>query len=88
MTSISKPAGSDPKNQLRRLIGRFVTHSAQHVIVAPVEPGGVAEAGPVDDYGTECSVVESPARLEAAAALVAACPCDAGCPACWRPCMR
>ncbi len=68
MTSISKPAGSDPKNQLRRLIGRFVTHSAQHVIVAPVEPGGVAEAGPVDDYGTECSVVESPARLEAAAA--------------------
>ena len=68
MTSISKPTGKDPKNQLRQLIGRFVTHSAQHVIVAPVEPGGDADAGPIDDYGTECSIVESRAQLDGLAA--------------------
>jgi hypothetical protein len=69
VTSISKPAGKDAKNQLRRLIGRFVTHSAQHVVVAPVEPGGgAADAGPLDDFGTECSVVESQAQLDAVAA--------------------
>lgn len=74
MTSVSKPAGKDPKSHLRRLIGRFVTHSAQHVIVAPVEPGGAADAGPIDDYGTECFVVESQAQLHALAADFAAFP--------------
>jgi GNAT superfamily N-acetyltransferase len=66
VTSISKPLGKDPKNPLRQLIGRFVTHSAQHVIVAPVGPG--ADLGPLDDNGTECSVVQSRAQLDVLAA--------------------
>ena len=66
MTSISKPLVKDSKTPLRQLIGRLVTHSAQHVIVAPVGPG--ADHGPLDGYGTEGSVVQSRAQLEAMAA--------------------
>lgn len=59
---------------VRRFIGRFVTHSAQHVIVAPVQPGSAADEGPVDGLGTECSAVESLAQFDAMAADLAAFP--------------
>jgi hypothetical protein len=60
--------GAGFPNSVRSLVGRFVTHSAQHVIVAPVAPGDPAEHGPLDEYGTECATVESLSQLDAMAA--------------------
>lgn len=57
---------------VRRFIARFVTHSAEHVIVARVQPGNPPEEGPVDDRGTECSAVESLAQFDASAGDFAA----------------